>query len=72
MLLSSGCLIMFIGAKREALVVVNRATQDTFYSPNEIKICNFYIPFFESFFYSWENGIFDLLYANNTNQDLGR
>ena len=54
MLLSSGCLIMFIGAKREALVVVNRATQDTFYSPNEIKICNFYILFLGAVFIDGE------------------
>ena len=52
---------MFIGAKREALVVVNRATQDTFYSPNEIKICNFYIPFFESFSYSWEKKLLKII-----------
>ena len=61
MLLSSGCLIMFIGALREALVLVNRATQDTFYSPNEIKICNFYIPFFESFSYSWEKKLLKII-----------
>ena len=52
---------MFIGAKREALLVVNTATQDTFYSPNEIKICNFYIPFFESFFYSWEKKLLKII-----------
>ena len=52
---------MFIGAKREALLVVNTATQDTFYSPNEIKICNFYKPFFESFFSSWEKKLLKII-----------
>ena len=32
------------------IVVDNRTTQDTFQNVKEIKICHFYIPFFEAIF----------------------